>query len=275
MMKIGNHDFNTAQDCYVMGILNCTPDSFSDGGRWTERDRALSHAEEMIRDGAAILDLGGESTRPGYTQISVQEETDRVVPVIEAVKARFDIPVSVEPYKSGVAAAALRAGADLVNDRWGLQDDPDGAALEQATVVRVVDGDTLVVSIDGREERVRLIGIDCPESVAPEPERNTPEGEDAAAFTKSLVKRGDAVWLERDENDVDQYGRLLRYVWLEEPASPDDAGEIGEKMLNGVLVREGYAQARRYGDDVAHASALEALGREASRAGRGVSGSWG
>lgn len=96
MMKIGNHDFNTAQDCYVMGILNCTPDSFSDGGRWTERDRALSHAEEMIRDGAAILDLGGESTRPGYTQISVQEETDRVVPVIEAVKARFDIPVSVD-----------------------------------------------------------------------------------------------------------------------------------------------------------------------------------
>ncbi len=129
MMKIGNHEFNTAQDCYVMGILNCTPDSFSDGGRWTERDRALSHAEEMIRDGAAILDLGGESTRPGYTQISVQEEIDRVVPVIEAVKARFDIPVSVDTYKSGVAAAALRAGADMVNDIWGLQYDPDMAAL--------------------------------------------------------------------------------------------------------------------------------------------------
>lgn len=128
-MKIGNHDFNTAQDCYVMGILNCTPDSFSDGGRWNERDRALAHAEEMIRDGASILDLGGESTRPGYTQISVEEEIDRVVPVIEAVKARFDIPVSVDTYKSGVAAAALQAGADMVNDIWGLQYDPDMAAL--------------------------------------------------------------------------------------------------------------------------------------------------
>lgn len=86
-----------------MGILNCTPDSFSDGGRWNACDRALSHAEEMIRDGAAVLDLGGESTRPGYTQISAQEEIDRVVPVIEAVKAHFDIPVSVDTYKSGAA----------------------------------------------------------------------------------------------------------------------------------------------------------------------------
>lgn len=129
MMKIGNHDFNTARNCYVMGILNCTPDSFSDGGRWNELDRALSHAEDMIREGAAILDLGGESTRPGYTQISDQEEIDRVVPVIEAVKARFDIPVSVDTYKSGVAAAALQAGADMVNDIWGLQYDPEMAAL--------------------------------------------------------------------------------------------------------------------------------------------------
>lgn len=129
MMKIGNHDFNTSQDCYIMGILNCTPDSFSDGGRWNDLDRALSHAEEMIRDGAAILDLGGESTRPGYTRISVQEEIDRVVPVIEAISARFDIPISVDTCKSGVAAAALEAGADMVNDIRGLQYDPDMAAL--------------------------------------------------------------------------------------------------------------------------------------------------
>lgn len=128
-MKIGNHFFNTAQDCYVMGILNCTPDSFSDGGCWNGLDRALRHAEDMIRDGAAILDLGGESTRPGYTQISVQEEIDRVVPVIEAVKARFDTPVSVDTYKSGVAKAALQAGADMVNDIWGLKYDPDMAPL--------------------------------------------------------------------------------------------------------------------------------------------------
>lgn len=128
-MKIGNQNFHVEQDCYVMGILNCTPDSFSDGGRWNERDCALTHAEEMIRDGAAILDLGGESTRPGYTQISVQEEIDRVVPVIESVKAHFDIPVSVDTYKSGVAKAALRAGADMVNDIWGLKYDREMATL--------------------------------------------------------------------------------------------------------------------------------------------------
>jgi len=129
IMKIGGRAFDVANECYVMGILNCTPDSFSDGGRWNELDRALRHAEDMIADGAAILDLGGESTRPGYTQIGVQEEIDRVVPAIEAVKARFDVPVSVDTYKSGVAEAALEAGADMVNDIWGLKYDPKMAEL--------------------------------------------------------------------------------------------------------------------------------------------------
>ena len=107
-----------------MGILNVTPDSFSDGGKWVGRDAALKHAEEMIRDGADIIDIGGESTRPGYVQITVQEEIDRVVPVIEALKSEFDIPLSADTYKSGVAEAALKAGADLINDIWGfLYDD--------------------------------------------------------------------------------------------------------------------------------------------------------
>lgn len=219
----------------------------------------------------------GDAKRDGEGGRAMRRVLDGLVlrhPVVTVVAA-LALVLAVGGGAAGLGPDGLGAGSDRAPAASGAPGDPGGAALERATVVRVVDGDTLVVSIDGREERVRLIGIDCPESVAPEPERNTPEGEDAAAFTKSLVKRGDAVWLERDENDVDQYGRLLRYVWLEEPASPDDAGEIGEKMLNGVLVREGYAQARRYGDDVAHASALETLGREASRAGRGVSGSWG
>ena len=86
-------------------------------------DAALKHAEEMIRDGADILDIGGESTRPGYTKISDEEEISRVVPVIEAVKKEFDIPVSVDTYKSGVAEAAAKAGADLINDIWGLKYD--------------------------------------------------------------------------------------------------------------------------------------------------------
>ena len=128
-MKIGNREFDVAHDCYVMGILNVTPDSFSDGGKWTDLDRARRHTADMIREGAAIIDIGGESTRPGHVPISVQEEIDRVVPAIEMVKREFDIPVSVDSYKGPVVEAALRAGADLVNDIWGLKHDPEVAAL--------------------------------------------------------------------------------------------------------------------------------------------------
>ena len=123
-MIIGGKQFDTQHHTYVMGILNVTPDSFSDGGRWNGKDAALRHAEEMLADGMDIVDIGGESTRPGYTQISDQEEIDRVVPIIEAVKARLDVPISVDTYKSEVAKAAIAAGADLVNDIWGLKYDP-------------------------------------------------------------------------------------------------------------------------------------------------------
>lgn len=123
-MIIGGKEFDTKRHCYIMGILNVTPDSFSDGGKWNNMDAALVHAEEMVREGAAILDVGGESTRPGHIQITDEEEIERVTPVIEALKARFDVPVSIDTYKSKVAEAALAAGADLVNDIWGLKYDP-------------------------------------------------------------------------------------------------------------------------------------------------------
>ena len=128
-MIIGGKNFDTAHHTYVMGILNVTPDSFSDGGKWNNMDAALRHAEEMISDGADLLDIGGESTRPGYTLLPDEEEISRVVPVIEAVKREFDIPVSVDTYKSAVARAALDAGADLVNDIWGLKYDPEMAGV--------------------------------------------------------------------------------------------------------------------------------------------------
>lgn len=128
-MKIGTKDFDLEHEIYIMGILNVTPDSFSDGGSWNRLDAALKHTEEMIGAGAAIIDVGGESTRPGYTKISDEEEISRVAPVISAIKERFDIPVSVDTYKSGVARAALAAGADLVNDIWGLKYDPAMAGL--------------------------------------------------------------------------------------------------------------------------------------------------
>lgn len=128
-MKIGNRTFDTDNHCYIMGILNVTPDSFSDGGRFDQLDAALKHAGQMIEEGADVIDIGGESTRPGHQQITDEEEIARVVPAIQAVKKEYDIPVSIDTYKSAVAEAALQAGADLVNDIWGFKYDPKMAAV--------------------------------------------------------------------------------------------------------------------------------------------------
>ena len=128
-MKIGNRLFDVDNDCYIMGILNVTPDSFSDGGKWTDMEKAKRHTADMIKDGAAIIDIGGESTRPGHQQISVQEEIDRVVPAIEMVRKNFDIPGSIDSYKGPVVEAALQAGAHMVNDIWGLKHDRRVAEL--------------------------------------------------------------------------------------------------------------------------------------------------
>lgn len=120
-MKIGSREFDVKNHTYVMGILNVTPDSFSDGGNYTETDRALFHVEQMLKEGADLVDIGGESTRPGYVPVSEEEEIQRVCPIIEAIKSRFDVPVSLDTYKSKVAKAGIEAGADLINDIWGLQ----------------------------------------------------------------------------------------------------------------------------------------------------------
>ena len=134
-MKIGNREFDFSRHTYIMGIRNVTRDSFSGGGKWNDVDRALRHVEEMIREGADVIDVGGESTRPGHQKISDEEETQRVAPVIEALKKRFDVPVSVDTYKSSVAAAAIEAGVDLLNDIWGFRYDSKMAALAAASHV--------------------------------------------------------------------------------------------------------------------------------------------
>ena len=110
-MKIGNKEFDLKNHAYVMGILNVTPDSFSDGGKWNDKGRAMRHTQEMIEQGATIIDIGGESTRPGYTLISDEEEISRVVPMIEMVKKNFDVPVSIDTYKSRVAEVIARKNA--------------------------------------------------------------------------------------------------------------------------------------------------------------------
>jgi len=107
----------------VMGILNVTPDSFSDGGKYNSIDAALAQAKKLIAEGADIIDVGGESTRPGHTQISSEEEIKRVVPVIEKLSRELDIVISIDTYKYDVAEEAIKAGAHIINDIWGLQYD--------------------------------------------------------------------------------------------------------------------------------------------------------
>lgn len=122
-MKIGSREFDVANHTYIMGILNVTPDSFSDGGKFNKMDKALFHVEEMLKEGMDILDIGGESTRPGYTLLPDEEEIERVTPVIEKIKSRFNVPVSLDTYKSKVALAGIEAGVDMINDIWGLKYD--------------------------------------------------------------------------------------------------------------------------------------------------------
>lgn len=114
--------FGSLQSPVVMGILNVTPDSFSDGGTYLRLEPALLHAEKLIRDGAQVIDIGGESTRPGAAPVSESEELERVIPVIEAVRRRFSIPISIDTQKFEVARRAVDAGAEIVNDIAGGAD---------------------------------------------------------------------------------------------------------------------------------------------------------
>lgn len=125
----------------VMGILNVTPDSFSDGGKYNNIDAALAQAKKLIAEGADIIDVGGESTRPGHTQISSEEEIKRVVPVIEKLSRELDIVISIDTYKYDVAEEAIKAGAHIINDIWGLQYDNG----EMAELVKKYDVPIIVM----------------------------------------------------------------------------------------------------------------------------------
>ncbi len=124
-MKIRNTEFDFENEKYIMGILNVTPDSFSDGGHFDTVEKAVSHARQMIEEGVDIIDIGGESTRPGHTPLSSKEEMDRVLPVIEKIREFSDIPISIDTYKAESMDLALSAGADIANDIWGFKKDPD------------------------------------------------------------------------------------------------------------------------------------------------------
>lgn len=128
-LKVGDSIFNWGERTYIMGILNITPDSFSDGGDFYNIERAISHAKEMVDQGADIIDVGGESTRPGSTEVSVAQEIKRVIPVIKEYKKQFNVPLSLDTSKSEVGLKGLEAGADIINDVWGFQRDEDLAKV--------------------------------------------------------------------------------------------------------------------------------------------------
>lgn len=121
--------FEYGKRTYIMGILNVTPDSFSDGGDFTNVDIAVKHAKDMIEEGADIIDLGGESTRPGHKFVSADEEIKRIVPVIKKLKEEIKVPISIDTYKAEVAEEVLKLGVDMINDVWGLKYDENMAEV--------------------------------------------------------------------------------------------------------------------------------------------------
>jgi len=129
LLKTKTKTFDLSERTYIMGILNVTPDSFSDGGNYTTVEKAVEHALLMEAQGADIIDIGGESTRPGHEPISAEEEMKRIVPVIKALKEKITIPISVDTFKAETARKAVEAGADMINDIWGAKKEPEIAKV--------------------------------------------------------------------------------------------------------------------------------------------------
>lgn len=137
-LKFHSFEFDFLKKTYIMGILNVTPDSFYDGGRFINPQKAVEHALRMVDEGADIIDIGGESTRPGAEPISIDEELRRVIPVIEAISKRTSIPISIDTYKASVAKEAIKAGATIINDISGLRFDPEMAEIASKYKVPVI-----------------------------------------------------------------------------------------------------------------------------------------
>lgn len=138
VIKAGPFTLDYGWQTLIMGILNVTPDSFSDGGKYNQLEASVQRAKQMIGDGAHILDIGGESTRPGYERISDEAEIGRVVPAIEEILKEIQVPISIDTYKSKVAKSAIDAGAVMINDIWGAKDDPEIADVAAESGVPII-----------------------------------------------------------------------------------------------------------------------------------------
>jgi len=181
----------------IMGIVNVTPDSFSDGGLFLEKDRAVEHSLRLVEEGADIIDIGGESTRPGAEPLNEEEEIRRVVPVIEEVAKRTDVPISVDTYKSQVAKAALDAGAAIINDISGLHFDP-----QMAKVAARYDAPVVIMHIKG-----------TPKTMQQNPQYRDLMGE-IISYHKEGIKRAEDAGLDPQKVIIDPgigFGKTLEH----------------------------------------------------------------
>lgn len=153
MLNILNKSFDFGKRTYIMGILNITPDSFSDGGEFISIDNAISHAKEMLSEGADIIDIGGESSRPGHTRINAEEELRRVIPIIKKLREETNAVISLDTIRAEVAEEGIKNGVSILNDIWGLQGDP-----EMANVTAKYDVPIIVMhNQDGTEYKKDII----------------------------------------------------------------------------------------------------------------------
>ena len=190
----GRLDFSAG--CIVMGVLNVTPDSFSDGGEFFDTSRAVEHGLKMAADGAAIIDVGGESTRPGSESVSTQEQIGRTVPVIEALREKIDIPISIDTYNYDVAKAALKAGAGIVNDITALRDERVGTLAAENEVP------VILIHMQGTPETMQI-----------EPRYEDVVGE-VLAFLLDRAKRAEKVGISKEKIFIDPgigFGKTLEH----------------------------------------------------------------
>lgn len=138
IITAGKYRLDLDEKTHVMGIVNVTPDSFSDGGKYNHPETAARHAAQLVQDGADIIDLGGESTRPGHDPVYAEEELERVLPALQQIRQAVDVPISIDTYKAIVASRAIEAGANMINDIWGAKKDPEIAAVAAQYDVPIV-----------------------------------------------------------------------------------------------------------------------------------------
>ncbi|UQD50699.1 dihydropteroate synthase [Bacillus methanolicus] len=138
IIQAGPYRLDYGKKTIIMGILNITPDSFSDGGKYNRLESAVEHALKMVENGADIIDIGGESTRPGHEPVPLDVELERVIPVIEAVASKVKVPISIDTYKAEVARQAIKAGAHIINDVWGAKADQEMAAVAADLQVPII-----------------------------------------------------------------------------------------------------------------------------------------